>query len=221
MKKTDRIYLTELKDMLLCSCEEIILAVPYLTEIDSIIGDGDHGSGMHKGFSEVKQMLQTQKFDNCAAMLRECGMILLKSMGGASGVLFGTLFISGSDAVPQQDSMDCTAFAKFIYAGANAVQRRGKTKLGQKTMLDALIPAANAMYEKAVAGCSFEELLQCGAETSDAGAQATKDMCASVGRSKGFKAESLGIMDPGAVSVSRLFGGFYRYFSVSKAGVNA
>lgn len=132
MKKTEKLYPAELREMLLCCCDEIIHAVPYLTEIDTIISDGDHGSGMYKGFSEMKHMLENQFFDSCQAMLRECGMTLLKSMGGASGVLFGTLFISGSEALPNRDGLDCRSFAEFVHQGANAVQRRGKPGSGRK-----------------------------------------------------------------------------------------
>lgn len=205
--------LAEMKQMLLCCCDEIVESVPYLTEIDTLIGDGDHGRGMYHGFTEMRHVLLTQNFNHCAQMLRECGMTLLKCMGGASGVLFGTLFICGSEAVPDSDSIDCHDFSKFILAGAEAVQRRGKTKLGQKTMVDALIPAARAMCLTSETDCCFRELLLEGWNAAKSGAAATGQMCASVGRSKGFREQSLGVMDPGAVSVSKLFEGFYKYIS--------
>lgn len=211
MERIEKLSLTELRDMLICGCNEIIRAVPFLTEIDTLIGDGDHGYGMNKGFSAMKRLLTSQPFDAHAKMLRECGMTLLKSMGGASGVLFSTLFISGSEAVHSKDQMNKDEFSGFVCMGASAVQRRGKARLGQKTMIDALLPAAGAIRECQARGGSFEEMLRCGSIAAEAGAESTKDMRASVGRSKGFREESLGVMDPGAVSVSRLFDGFYRY----------
>ncbi|MCI9328272.1 MAG: dihydroxyacetone kinase subunit L [Ruminococcus sp.] len=201
-----QINVETLQEMFFHGAELIIEKEPRLTEIDSVIGDGDHGTGMKRGFSAVKMMLCERKFHYVDELCQAVSLELIKSMGGASGVIFGTMFFGGIGRLPHGDAVSTEELADYFYDGEQAIERRGRSKPGQKTMLDALYPAVCALKEHA--GTQAGEMLAAAYQAAAKGAEKSKGILPKVGRSKNFREEALGLPDPGAVSVSYLFRAF-------------
>ena len=190
----------ECRDMLLQAAERIIEAEPILTDADRALGDGDHGVGMERGMNAVKEKLQDQEFEVAGKPFMAMGMAMMSSMGGASGAVFGTLFRAGGKALGDAASLDAAGLSQFFAAAAEGVQSRGGAKPGDKTMVDALVPAAEKAAE--VAGGSLPEAISAVAAAAEAGRDASKDMIATMGRAKTLGEKSLGHPDAGAVSVA-------------------
>ena len=209
----DNISAYQLHSALAEAASEIIEAEPLLTEIDTVIGDGDHGSGMKTGFSALKQMLENKSFDNPYDLLHQSGLCLIKTMGGASGVLFGTLFTGGLDTIAGLQNLNAGQLFQYISNGVAAIQRRGRAKPGDKTMVDALIAAVEEMEAQLAKSNRMKDLLQAAYEGAVKGAESTKSMVSRIGRSKNFREKTIGWPDPGAVSVSILFHGLYHGYS--------
>lgn len=193
-------------------CDLVIASEPQLTELDNIVGDGDHGLGMKDGFIELRVVLTNTEFHNYHELTRTTGMALVKSMGGASGVIFGTLFIGGHDAVlapdgSYLDTLDADALRRYFRQSAEAISHRGRAKANDRTMLDALLYAVAAMEQSATDDVA--ELLRCGYEGALQGVEATKTMRPRLGRSKNFREQAIGWPDPGAVSTSIIFRGLW------------
>ena len=198
-------------------CDLIIAAEPELTALDNIVGDGDHGFGMYDSFTELKAVLHSGiHFETLRDLTRTTGMALVKSMGGASGVIFGTMFIGGHEAVVAEDGtyldqLDADGIRRFFRFSAEAISRRGRAKANDRTMLDALLHAADAMQQ-----CASDDVvavLKAGWDGACQGAEATKQMLPRLGRSKNFRTHVLGYPDPGAVSTSIIFRGLYEAVS--------
>lgn len=124
--KTLDVY--ELQEILKHVAKTIVKNEPYLTEIDSRIGDGDHGIGMKRGFGAVGRKLETEEYGKIDELCATTGMELLKSMGGASGVIFCTLFFAGSGMLPSGETVDLETLACYFEAGEKAIEKRGRAK---------------------------------------------------------------------------------------------
>lgn len=205
----DRISTQQLRAALLCAAEQIIQAEPRLTEIDTLIGDGDHGTGMKAGFSALRERLLAQEDQTPYDLLHGAGLCLVRSMGGASGVLFGTLLIGGLDQLRHGDGLTARELVAFLGKGVEAIQRRGKAMPGDKTMVDALLPAARAMEAELERSGDIPGILREAHRAALEGVESTKAMLPRLGRSKNFREKAIGHPDPGAVSVSILFKGLY------------
>lgn len=202
----DRLTVEQIRQMLMKVTQIIIDNEPYLTEIDTVIGDGDHGTGMKRGFTALGEMLEGEKFSSIWELMRRAGMELVKTMGGASGVLFSTLLIGGLDSVKDAEYMDVYNMADYFCGGIEAVMRRGGASPGQKTMVDALVPAAVAFRAAKAEGKTLSEGMSQVYEAACKGVEATRAMQSRIGRSKNFREKTVGLPDPGAVSVSLVFG---------------
>ena len=207
MNRADTIAL---KAAMIAAADEIIAAEPELTRIDMVIGDGDHGIGMKTGFTALKRELQVNDYESPYALFHACGLCLVKSMGGSSGVLFGTLLIGGLEAIRGLDSLDGAAMFALLGGGIDAVIRRGKAKAGYKTMVDALLPAKEHMERALRDTDEVGPVLRAAEAGALEGVEATKNMLPRLGRSKNFRESAIGWPDPGAISVSVLFGGLAR-----------
>ncbi len=203
-----KIYVKNMQKLLLCAADKIIENESYLTQIDTIIGDGDHGIGMKRGFTALKKMLKSEEFREMDTLCKMTGMELLKSMGGASGVIYGTMFLGGIQCMPHEAYADCYQFISWLSEGEASIERRGKTKPGQKTMLDALMPAVTAMRQASELSDDIVQILQAGYSGASRGVEESKKMQSRAGRSKNFCGETIGLPDPGAVSTSFIFEAF-------------
>ncbi|GGP44568.1 MULTISPECIES: dihydroxyacetone kinase subunit DhaL [Streptomyces] len=166
----------------------------HLTELDSAIGDADHGSNLQRGFAAVTEVLEKDAPATPGAVLTLAGRQLISTVGGASGPLYGTLLRRTGKALGDDDAVTGTQFAQAFAAGVAAVGQLGGAQAGDKTMLDALLPAAEAL------ATSFDGA----AEAARAGAVATVPMQARKGRASYLGERSIGHQDPGATSSALL-----------------
>jgi dihydroxyacetone kinase-like protein len=192
--------LEETRQMFLFVAEKMIACQDILTEADRAIGDGDHGVGMARGFEAVQLKLANATFSSQDEIFKSVGTALLTTIGGASGAIFGTWFRSGAKNLAGKTLLDSACFALFLKDGLAGIQERGKAKVGDKTIVDALAPAAVAADKY----CD-ESLGKCLAEVSlaaDQGMESTKNLIAMIGKAKTLGERSLGYPDPGALSSS-------------------
>jgi phosphoenolpyruvate---glycerone phosphotransferase subunit DhaL len=172
----------------------------YLTRLDSAIGDADHGINMDRGMKAVTAKLDGFEGDDIGALLKTVGMTLVSSVGGAGGPLYGTLFLQMGVATAGKTELEPEDWAAALDAAVEGVQMRGKAEPGDKTMVDALIPARDA-FSAAVAECaSFEEALRQSAAAAEEGMLATIPLVAKKGRASYLGERSAGHQDPGATS---------------------
>lgn len=203
------------KEMIILACDAIIENKPYLTEIDSKIGDGDHGIGMSGGMEKAKTALLNEKeFTTINDIFKTTGMQMLNSMGGASGVIFGSMFLGGVKGMKPEAELDGELFTKMMRASVESIKQRGKASVGDKTMVDALEPAVEAL-EKADKS-DLTECLAVAAKAAAEGVEATKNMVAKFGRAKSLMERAIGFQDAGATSVQIIFEAMYQYLVSQK-----
>jgi dihydroxyacetone kinase-like protein len=190
--------LEQAQEMFIHVSKGMVGSKDLLTQADKAIGDGDHGVGMVRGFEAVSLKLEGQTFDALEPMLRTVGMALMTSIGGASGAIFGTLFRGGAKRLGARQDFDAEALALMLLDGLDAVKDRGKAQPGDKTMVDALEPAALKSQE--LASAPLDESLSAVAEAARQGMERTKGMVAKVGKAKTLGERALGHADPGAIS---------------------
>jgi phosphoenolpyruvate---glycerone phosphotransferase subunit DhaL len=169
-----------------------------LTELDAPIGDSDHGVNMARGFAAVRAKLTDQDRSDVGALLKAVGMTLLSTIGGASGPLYGTLFLEAGRQAAGAEALDLAAWTSCLDASLAGIQRRGKAAPGDKTMVDALGPAVLAL--KTAEGATLADALRFAAEAARAGAEATVPLVARKGRASYLGERSVGHKDPGATS---------------------
>ncbi|MEU4392010.1 dihydroxyacetone kinase subunit DhaL [Kribbella sp. NPDC023855] len=175
----------------------------YLTELDSAIGDADHGSNMDRGFAAVVAVLDETSFESVDELLKKAGMTLVSKVGGASGPLYGTFFLRFGTALAGAEITPATV-GEALKAGVGGILARGKAELEDKTMYDAWAPALDA-YDAAVAGgADLGAALAAAAEAAAKGRDATTPLVARKGRASYLGERSAGHLDPGATSTTLL-----------------
>ena len=189
----------QLRKILADMSQAIVDAKEELSEADRETGDGDHGSGMARGFSAARDAVLAADLKTAGDAFRAVGMAVLSTSGGASGAVFGTMFRAPLKALTG-DVLDGEGYATALEVAAQQVEARGKAARGDKTMLDALIPAAEAA--RAVAGEDLSVVARAAADAAEEGSVATKSMIASIGKAKSLGERSLGYRDPGSISVA-------------------
>jgi dihydroxyacetone kinase-like protein len=172
----------------------------YLTRLDAAIGDADHGTNMDRGMQKAAERLNGLDGDDIGAALKAVGMALVSSVGGAGGPLYGTLFIQMGGATAGKEELVLADWAQAVKAGVEGVQARGKAEPGDKTMVDALLPAADALRQAADEGAELVEALGRATEAAEEGMTATIDLVARKGRASYLGPRSAGHQDPGATS---------------------
>jgi phosphoenolpyruvate---glycerone phosphotransferase subunit DhaL len=172
-----------------------------LTRLDAAIGDADHGANLDRGLTAVTSALEAESPIDPAAILKTVATTLIRTVGGASGPLYGTFFLRASGALGGGDD---AAFAAALRAGLDGVAARGKAVPGDKTMLDALSPACDALEEALADGQSLAEGLHAAAKGAARGRDATVPMVARKGRASYLGERSAGHQDPGATSAALL-----------------
>ena len=194
--------LSETSNLLSAAARAVIASKDRLTKADQDIGDGDHGVGMARGFAAFDEAA-AKEAGSIAELFRNCGKALMMSSGGASGVIFGTLF-QGAGKALTRETLDAEGFVAALEGGLKAVQDRGKAKVGDKTMVDALAPAAEAARSALNDGASIKQVAEAAAKAAAGGADASRGLVAKVGKSKGLGDRTVGFIDPGALTTSIL-----------------
>ncbi len=174
----------------------------HLTQLDSAIGDADHGTNMDRGLKAVTEVLDKEDFDTPDALFKKVGMTLVSTVGGASGPLYGTFFLRFGSALQGVDPIGAKEIGKALRAGVEGIVARGKAELEDKTMYDAWAPALEAFDQAAAEGLSAA--LSAAAEGAAKGRNATTDMQARKGRASYLGERSIGHQDPGATSTTML-----------------
>jgi len=184
--------------MFLAVADGMVGSTSYLTDLDRAIGDGDHGIGMQHGFEAVRRELEGQSFATLGKLVQAVGTTLMMSIGGASGAIFGTLFRGGGAKLATEEALTTRNLSVLLSEGLAAVKARGGAKAGDKTMVDALEPAAAAVAGDPSA--PLGEALARAAEAARLGMEKTREMLASTGKAKTLGERSRGHADPGAAS---------------------
>jgi phosphoenolpyruvate---glycerone phosphotransferase subunit DhaL len=168
-----------------------------LVQLDTAIGDGDHGTNLDRGMKKALEKLEGLQGADIGALLKTVAMALISSVGGAAGPLYGTLFLQMGNATAGQEELDLAGWAAAVEAGVKGVQARGKANPGDATMIDALLPAVEALQS---ADGDVGEALREAADAAEGGMKATIPMEAKKGRASYLGPRSVGHQDPGATS---------------------
>jgi phosphoenolpyruvate---glycerone phosphotransferase subunit DhaL len=175
-----------------------------LTDLDAAIGDADHGINMDRGMTAVVGAFDEAAPTDMATLCKQVGMTLVKSVGGASGPLYGTFFLRMGTALGSTGSVDAADFATALRAGVEGVVQRGRAETGDKTMFDALAPALDALDAALASGAGLAAALADATVAAERGRDATESMVARKGRASYLGQRSVGHRDPGATSAAML-----------------
>jgi len=195
------------------TAERVHEQAAVLTQLDQAIGDGDHGINMDRGFTAVLAMLDAQPPVNgddsgqaVGALLRQAGQTLIRTVGGASGPLYGTALLRAGAVYSRAAEASVADTVAAMKAAADGIASLGRSTTGEKTMLDALVPAVTAAEAALAHGRDDRAVLAAAREAADAGAESTIPMLATKGRASYLGERSIGHQDPGATSAALLVG---------------
>jgi dihydroxyacetone kinase-like protein len=186
------------------SLQSLAERAAYLNELDRAMGDGDHGTTIARGVNSVLRDLEAMSPLSVNEVFTVVGKGMIKSMGGASGILYGVFFRAAQDA-PITTQLDCRTLSEILHFGLASLQQKTKAEVGDKTMIDALVPALRA-FDQAGAD-SLAQALAAAAVAAEKGAEATVSLIAKFGRAKTLGERAIGTQDPGATSMALLFRG--------------
>lgn len=190
----------KVREVILAIAEVIAEKKLYLTQLDAAIGDGDHGLNMNKGFQAAKEKLEASTFETPADILKAVGMALISKVGGAAGPLYGTAFLNASKVAAGKTELDLNDFKDMLEAALEGVKSRGKAVVGEKTMVDAIEPALEAVNKAIAEGASTREAMDMAVKAAEEGVAYTKTIIAKKGRASYLGERSIGHEDPGAMS---------------------
>ncbi len=199
----DKLTITDFKAMLDVALKNIKAKEEEFSKLDAVIGDGDHGTAIVTALSCIVR--SAQQGTEFKSMLTDMGMNVMLEVSGSTSTLLGALFLGMSDAA-EGTELDADGVRKMFASGLANVQQQTAAKVGDKTMMDALVPAVEAM--KACTSSDIKEILDAGAKAALAGAEATVPMKANFGRARNYGERSIGYMDSGAASWSCMFASF-------------
>ncbi len=198
-------------EMIIASCDSIVASKDLLTEVDSKIGDGDHGIGMSGGMAKAKdELLAKAPFEDINTVFKTAGMAMLNSMGGASGVIFGSLFLGGIKKLEKITELDGETFSLMMRKALDTVKMRGKAEVGDKTMVDALEPAVLAM-EALEDKSDLRKVLEAASSAAEKGVEDSKKYIAKFGKAQYLGERAVGFQDAGATSISIIFKSMFEY----------
>ena len=181
-------------------CDVIEEQKTYLSELDGAIGDGDHGVNMAKCFREVKKKLSTNQEKDLQSILKEVGMVVLNSVGGAMGALYGTFFLKLAQEVAGKSELRLVDFTRMFQAAEKGILDIGKAKPGDKTLIDTLSPAVRSLEKAIMDSKPLSEALADFVEAARKGMESTRQMVAKMGRASRLGERTLGHQDAGATS---------------------
>lgn len=187
------------KQILMAMVKGIQTNKEYLGEVDGLIGDGDHGMNMNKGFTLFEKRFADKEFSFTEG-LDELGNILFSEIGGSMGPIYGTIFMDTAEAGEDLEEITVEALANMLAAGLEGLQGIVDAKVGDKTLVDTLSPAVDSLKNSAAAGDSMKDAVEKMKEAAEKGKESTKDMVAKFGRSSRLGERSRGVLDAGATS---------------------
>ena len=176
----------------------------FLTQLDNEIADGDHGINMARGFAAVEKKLPELAGKDVGTILKTVGMTLVSAVGGSAGPLYGTAFLKSGMAMAGKTEISLDDFLACLKTAIEGVQQRGRAVRGEKTMLDAMIPALEAMTAARASGGDAQAALSAGIAAAREGVEFTKTIAATKGRASYIGERSIGHQDPGATSFTFL-----------------
>jgi dihydroxyacetone kinase-like protein len=177
----------------------------YLTDLDSAIGDADHGANMTRGMTAVMEKIGAEPAVAVDELFKTVGMTLVTSVGGASGPLYGTFFLRFGTTAGAVQALDGAALAAALRAALGGIVARGKAEAGDKTMFDAMSPAIDALDAALADGAGIQDAAAAASVAAQAGRDATEPLVARKGRASYLGERSIGHLDPGATSAAMLF----------------
>jgi phosphoenolpyruvate---glycerone phosphotransferase subunit DhaL len=184
--------------------ETVVANETYFGELDAVVGDGDFGYSMARGFEIVLSGWDDLDRTDISTFLKKIAVTITSRIGGTSGPIWGTGFLRAATTAAGEDSLDADRIVAMLRAAADGIKARGGAELGDKTLLDALIPATDAIEQRAKAGSSAADTLRAAAASARAAAEATRPMLAKKGRAAYTGERSVGTLDAGAVAVAVL-----------------
>lgn len=181
-------------------CDTIETQKDYLSELDGAIGDGDHGVNMAKCFREVKKKLAESTAADMNTLFNEVGMVVLNSVGGAMGALYGTFFLKMAQESAGKAELDLSDLVRMFQTAEQGILDIGKASPGDKTLLDTLTPAVRALEQSAADGLCLPEAMANFEQAAQKGMESTTDMLAKMGRASRLGDRTIGHQDAGATS---------------------
>jgi dihydroxyacetone kinase-like protein len=197
---TETITTPQLLQALESMCDTIGDEKEYLSELDGAIGDGDHGVNMAKCFREVKKKLAESSAEEIGTLFKEIGMVVLNSVGGAMGALYGTFFLKLAQESAGKAEVSLSDLVAMFQTGEQGILELGKANPGDKTLIDTLSPAVRAIEAAAKEGKTLAAALTDLEQAAKQGMESTKDMLAKIGRASRLGARTIGHQDAGATS---------------------
>lgn len=206
---SDGVTRTDFEHWMRTFAQQVETNKELLTELDAAIGDADHGANMDRGLKAVLVALEQEPPGTPSALFNKVGITLVSTVGGASGPLYGTLFLRFGVALGEDEPVSPARFAAALRAGLDGVVARGKAEPGDKTMYDALAPAVDALDAALAADQSWADALSRAVDAASSGREATIPMLARKGRASYLGERSIGHQDPGATSAALLVASAY------------
>ncbi|MDO8210665.1 dihydroxyacetone kinase subunit DhaL [Conexibacter sp. CPCC 206217] len=177
----------------------------YFCELDAVVGDGDFGYSLARGFGRLMEDWETLEYDDVAGLLRRCAMVISGRVGGASGPIWGTAFLRAAMALRDRPDPDGADVVSALRASIEGIKQRGGSDVGDKTLLDALVPAVDTLERELTAGNGAAAALTAGATSARSAAEGTRGMLARRGRAAYAGERSLDSVDAGAIAVAVMF----------------
>jgi phosphoenolpyruvate---glycerone phosphotransferase subunit DhaL len=214
---TDRLSRAELLCMVRGAAAQIRKHHARLSELDSAAGDGDHGSAMLRSVDCMEKAMAGGPANCLRTCFEQTGWAVLGADGGASSSLLGSFFLGMRDGIRRNaSSLDCRELSAAFLSGLQALRKQTAAQIGEKTMMDAMIPAVETFSVATLESNEIEKSLERASRAAKAGAEATKDLTARHGRGRLLGEKTRGHQDPGATSIALLFEGFYDGLRESK-----
>lgn len=206
---TDTIGIGDLDRMIRSAADKIRANRDELSKMDSAIGDGDHGTTIARAMGIAEKVLDESEKNDLKGLLKDVGWGVMGVDGGATGPLLGSFLMGLGKGLGEQEAVDCPTLATMFEDGLAGVRRQSKAQVGDKTLMDALLPAVDAVRQAADEGKSIKEALHRAAEVAETGAVSTKEFRARFGRAKNLGDRTIGFQDPGATSMALIIQGFF------------
>jgi phosphoenolpyruvate---glycerone phosphotransferase subunit DhaL len=206
---TDTIGIDDMGRMVRSAADKIRANRDELSKLDSAIGDGDHGMTITRAMGIAEKVIEESEKQELKGLLKDVGWGVMGVDGGATGPLLGSFIMGLGNGIGEQDAIDCPTLAAMFEAGLAGVRRQSKAQIGDKTIMDALLPAVEAVRQAADGAKSIKEALREAAEAAEKGAVSTKEFQARFGRAKNLGDRTIGHQDPGATSMALIFQGFF------------